>query len=252
MKKLLFAFCLLNFVFLFEQEKLIVEYETTIEMDIDFLEKQITDHSGVSSKEVIDAFKEEFKKPNYYTLELTADESEYNYVETINNEQPKEGNVRIELGKRGMIYKNLKNNIIAEVIEYPKDYILQDTLQRLDWKISKETKDILDYETRKAETAVDSTTTLVAWYAPKLAYKNGPAEFRGLPGLILELEEKKDSEDQKEKMIYTAISLKVDKSKKQIQFPKKGKVISKKEHRTIMEEEMKRMDEMYGGGVEKD
>ncbi len=229
-----------------------MEYETTIEMDMDFLEKQIASHGGVSSKEVIDAFKEEFKKPNYYTLELTADESEYNYVETINNEQPKEGNVRIELERRGMIYKNLKNNIIAEVINYPKDYILQDTLQKINWKISKETKDILGYETRKAEAVIDSTTTLFAWYAPKLAYKNGPAEFGGLPGLILELEEKKDSEDQKEKMIYTAISLKVDKSKKVIQFPKKGKIISKNEHKAIMEEEMKRMDEMYGGGVDKD
>lgn len=252
MKKLLFTLCLLNFVFLFSQDKLVVEYETKIEMDMDFLEKQITSHGGVSSKEVLDAFKEEFKKPNYYLLELTADESEFNFIETINNEQPKEGNVRIELGKRGTIYKNLKNNIIAEVINYPKDYILQDTLQKLNWKISKETKEILGYETRKAEAIVDSTMTLVAWYAPKLAYKNGPAEYGGLPGLILELEEKKDSEDQKEKLIYTAISLKADKNKKLIQFPKKGKIISKNEHKTIMEEEMKRMNEMYGGGVDKD
>lgn len=248
---LLFVLTIPSFT-IFAQEKLVVEYESKKEMDLAFLEEQITNHGGVSNKEVMDAFKQELSKPNYYILELTSDESEFNFVETINNEQPTEGRVRIELANLGTIYKNLKQSIIAETVKYPKEFIIQDSIQKYDWKITKETKEILGYETRKAEAIVDSTTNLIAWYAPKLVYKNGPAQFGGLPGLILQIEEIVDSEDQKEKQIYTAISLKVDKSKKVIQFPKKGKVISRKEHEKIMEEEMKKMQEMYGEGVDKD
>lgn len=236
----------------FAQEKLVVEYESKKEMDMEFLEKEITSHGGVSSKEVLDAFKAELSKSNHYLLELTPDESEFNFVEKITNEQPNDSGVRVELATRGTIYKNLKQNILAETINYPKDYILQDTIKKFDWKISKETKEILGYETRKAEAAVDSTKSVVAWYAPKLAYKNGPAEFGGLPGLILQIEENINSEYQKEKQIYTAITLKVDLTKKSIKFPKKGKVISRKEHQAIMDEEMKRMNEMHAGGVDKD
>lgn len=252
MKKILFSCLLITSLNLFAQEKLVVEYETRLEMDMNLLEEQISSNGGVSSKEVMAAFKDEVNKPKFYLLELTAEESEFNFVETINNEQPKEGRVIIEMGKRGTIYKNLKKNIIAESIDYPKEFIIQDSIKKYDWKISKETKEILGYETRKAEAIVDSITSLIAWYAPKLAYKNGPAEYGGLPGLILQLEEKRKSDDINEKLVYTAVSLKVDQSKKVPQFPKKGKVISRKEHEKLMEEEMKRMKEMYGEGVDKD
>lgn len=252
MKFLLFSSIFIFSNLILAQDMLIVEYESKKEMDMEFLEKEITSHGGVSSKEVLDAFKAELSKSNHYLLELTPDESEFNFVETISNEQPNESNVRVELATRGIIYKNLKQNILAETINYPKEYILQDTIKKFDWKITKETKEILGYETRKAEAVVDSTKSLVAWYAPKLAYKNGPAEYGGLPGLILQIEENINSEYQKEKQIYTAITLKVDITKKSIKFPKKGKVISRKEHQAIMDEEMKRMNEMYGGGVDKD
>ncbi|MFA7687331.1 MAG: GLPGLI family protein [Moheibacter sp.] len=242
------GFCLTGFT----QERLVVEYESIMEFDMAFFESKISETSGGNTKEIVNAFKDEMKKSKYYLLQLTPDESEFTYVEKINNDQPQEGRVRVEMGARGIFYKNLKDGITAETVNYPKEYILRDSIRQYDWKITRESKEILGYEVRKAEAVVDSTKALTAWYAPKLVYKNGPAEFGSLPGLILQLEETKDSEDEKATQIYTAISLKIVDEKKPIQFPKKGTIISKKDYQSIMDAEMKKMQDMYGGGVDTD
>src|SRR5690606_11707892 len=127
--KRIFSFLLsVNFVLTFAQEKLLVEYEVMMKFDMEFFESKNREKSGGNTKEIVNAFKEEKKKPKYYLLQLPPDESEFTYVEKINHDQPKVGNIRVEMGPQGIIYKNIKDGITAETVNYPKDYILTDSI----------------------------------------------------------------------------------------------------------------------------
>lgn len=58
----------------------------------------------------------------------------------------------------------------------------------MDWKIINETKEVLGYPCRKA-TVTYRGRNYTAWYSDKLPLNDGPYIFRGLPGLILEIED---------------------------------------------------------------
>lgn len=238
------------------QDKLVVEYESRMEFDMEAFGKNISfGDAKVNNQEVIDALKESISKPNYYKLRLTPTESKFTYIEKIKNEQPQEGRVRIEMkpGGNGINYKNLAENLSIVAQEtFNQKFLVTDSLEQYDWKISKETKEILGFETRKAECKFDSTRIAIAWYAPKLPYKNGPDKYQGLPGLILEMEIFDPTDEEKMKTIFQAISLNVDEDKNPIERPTKGKAINQADFEVFLEEQSKKFQEMYGGGVEKD
>ena len=63
-----------------------------------------------------------------------------------------------------------------------------------DWELQDEQKEINGFTTYKAIkpiTTVDGKKeTIIAWYAPELPYPYGPSVYGGLPGLIVQLQEK--------------------------------------------------------------
>lgn len=261
--KRIFSFLLsVNIVLTFAQEKLIVEYESTMEFDISkgFAITTTTNDGGSSTKigankEIEDKLKEAMSKPSYYTLTLTSYESEFRAVEKVENDQPSDGGMVIKISAgQGITYKNLNEKLILKsTTSFNKDFLIADSIKNYDWKISRESKEILGYEVRKAEAIVDSTTNVVAWYTPKLTYKNGPDIYGGLPGLILEIEINSDSPERgKRKISYKTISLNVATDKKGIERPKKGKKITDTEFKAWTDEQREKMQEMYGGGVDKD
>lgn len=88
-----------------------------------------------------------------------------------------------------------------------REFLVQDSVTRLPWKISSETKEILGHKAVKATAQriapvmrmamengemkrqqVQDTSQIVAWFTPAIPVAVGPAEFAGqLPGAILEL-----------------------------------------------------------------
>ena len=159
----------------------------------------------------------------------------------------------ISFGEKGIFYKNLPEKItLRESESWSQNYLINDSIKNYDWKITKETQEILGYETRKATAVVDSTTTIEAWYAPKLPFKNGPDDFDGLPGLILKVEQISHHNDKSTTKTYTAISIKVGDEKTKITRPKKGKQVTPEEFKKENDEQMQKMREMYSEGVDKD
>ncbi len=237
------------------QDKLSVEYEHKMKFDIEAMEKNLSIGSDikVAKQEVMDALKDAMEKESYYILLLTPTESEFKYTEKIRNDQPSEARVMISFGGRSTTYKNLNENISLRAENaWNKNQIVRDTLKAYDWKISRESKEILGYEVRKAETQIDSTKSAIAWYAPKLSYKNGPLSYQGLPGLILEIEIKDDSDEEKRTETYKAISISVDSKNTPIERPKKGTIVTPKEFEAFLKEQSDRMKNMYEGGVDKE
>ncbi|WP_271392491.1 GLPGLI family protein [Aequorivita sinensis] len=108
------------------------------------------------------------------------------------------------------IYKNHDTHRIMEEREFlGKKFLIDDTLPKLDWQLEKESKQIGDYivfkatATRKVDLndyraqALKNNDSIkkqkkayfmiTAWYTPQIPISNGPDEYSGLPGLILEL-----------------------------------------------------------------
>lgn len=75
----------------------------------------------------------------------------------------------------------LKRNILED------DYLLTDTIPKLEWKIMHDVRNIAGYECRKAIGVIYDTIYVVAFYTDELLLRGGPEGFTGLPGTILGL-----------------------------------------------------------------
>lgn len=242
MKNLLFsAFALLS-ITAYTQNQIRVEYEM-----IPYFNPE---GSNMGMANVV------FLNSNY---ELIVDDniSSFKYLDKLSNEQPpQEGSVSIQMGSRGAIFKNTGENIyLEEAALGPKNYLIQDSLTVFDWEISKESKNILGFETRKAITTLDDKhkTKITVWYAPKLNFKTGPEKFWGLPGLILELNSGFEYENGgNEGFTYKAVSIEVLKENLPVTKPEKGEKISSQDYKKRIEDFSKKRKEMYSGGVDKD
>lgn len=96
-------------------------------------------------------------------------------------------------------YKRLgSNEVIADSPMLKKGEGLKSSLSDHQWAFHDETKFVLGYLCRKATTS-EGTLNYTVWYAESLPYPDGPDNFGGLPGLILQMERKGD--------IVTAVSI---------------------------------------------
>jgi GLPGLI family protein len=97
------------------------------------------------------------------------------------------------------------------------------------WEITKESKQIGNYLCYKATQKVtfinrsgkEGSKEIYAWFAPSLPYNYGPKRYYGLPGLILELQDKA--------ITFLLTKIELQKSDIVINFPK-GKTVSDEEY----------------------
>lgn len=87
-----------------------------------------------------------------------------------------------------LTYKNISIDSLSFADELPKNGIITYTKPKpqFEWIESNKTEQILGYNCKKANTVIGGQTW-TAWYSEDLPFDNGPAEFSGLPGLILRL-----------------------------------------------------------------
>jgi len=192
-----------------------------------------------------------------YTLTFTKDESIYKKVEQLDKPNPKPSTGIVITVSEGsdVLYKNIKEDRYANKTElYGKLFLVKDTLQKPDWQLGSETKNIGDYTCFKATYTeeVESLTlsdegeqvtekierNVTAWYTPQIPVNNGPQNFQGLPGLILEINDGK----------LTLVCSKIVMNPKErigIKEPKKGKEVNEKKFREISDKKQKEMMERF-------
>ena len=177
---------------------------------------------------------------------------------------------------RGEQYKNVKENKLVQTQEfYGKKFLVKDKLQAIDWKMGSESKQIGQYMCFKAtalvptaeltwfdfswsdlrrptatEKKTDSTnveikepeikmTEVEAWYTLQIPVSHGPAEYWGLPGLILEVSAGDTT------MLCSRVVIN-PKEEIKIEAPDKGKEINKSDYQTTLQTKMKEMMDNRG------
>lgn len=91
-----------------------------------------------------------------------------------------------EQGTEDVIYNNYdsgKTISLKQVFE--KNYLIVDSLIKIDWRITNDTRKIAGFECRKAVGRLFDTLYVVAFYTDEILTPGGPANYTGLPGMIL-------------------------------------------------------------------
>lgn len=136
-------------------------------------------------------------------------------------------------GGNNIYYTELKNDTIIKQVDNNYGQYLINYLQKKDWLLSEETKlidNFLCYKATSQSIIVNSKGTfkypIIAWYCPSIPFNYGPNGYNGLPGLILEIQERNIS--------YGAIKIELNEANIKISKPNKGKNISEEEYNKII------------------
>jgi len=211
-----------------------------------------------------------------YTLEFDKGQSIYKKEEKLSAPQPNSSGFSISISSTtaaggDILYKNIKENRYTSSNEsYSKLFLVQDELQKHDWKLENETKNIGQYTCYKATKTItktvivssftsfsvndkksnkdddeekepetkEETVTITAWYTPQIPVGTGPDIYHGLPGLILEVN------DGRTTTICSKIVLN-PKNKIEIKEPKKGKKVNQSEFNAIVKKKNEELREQF-------
>ena len=142
-------------------------------------------------------------------------------------------------GSNDILYYDFNTQTKVEQRElFTKNFIIQDSIRRMNWKVGNETKVILGMNCRKAigsriqqsfrmtmnngqmeRKEVTDTLNVVAWFTNEIGGFNGPEQYQGqLPGTILEVQVNNGNTS----FVAVELSKKVD--LKEIKEPKGKKI----------------------------
>ena len=84
------------------------------------------------------------------------------------------------------IFTNLStSSTVDEKKVFEQTYLVKDSVRKITWKITDETRDIAGYTCRRANGIYLDSVYIVAFYTTHIPVPGGPESFSGLPGMIL-------------------------------------------------------------------
>jgi GLPGLI family protein len=236
------------------------------------------------NREITPERQERIRQAFEKTFILNFDKSASMYKEEEKLETPGQqsgGGMRMMMSALGggPIYKNVKTKSYAIANEFfGKEFLVKDSLPKINWQTTGETKQIGGYtcfkatavmpvsqsdfrnfrlrddkkEPKKDEAKAEGEkktnlmedlempkeNNITAWYAPEIPVSQGPEKYWGLPGLILEVS------DGKTTILCSKIVLN-PKDKAEIKEPETGKVVTQKEYDEIVVKKTQEMREQF-------
>ena len=208
------------------------------------------------------------QKMNQKTFILNFDKKTSTYKEDIQLDAPSpqvgsSGVMVMSFGGSGngsVYFKNINEKRFVNQTEIMgKRFLVKDSLPNYQWELSTETKNIGNYTCYKAtftrevedikmvfedgeskEDKIKKTVTTTAWYTPQVPVSNGPDNYQGLPGLILEIN------DGERLIVCTEIILNPS-EKIEVKAPEKGEIVSQEAYDKIQEEKTKELMDRFKG-----
>ncbi len=221
-------------------------------------------------KQLMEQMKKQFQRE--YELQFNLTESSWKEEESLDGgpATASSGGMRISFSTAGggITYKNTSENLyIQETTVFSKPFLVKDALEPYEWQMTDETKTIGNYtaykavykdirESRSISFTSDSddkdkesseskvnmdTISVTAWYTPEIPVSQGPADYWGLPGLILELG------DGSTTYLCTKVVLNPEEEIK-IKRPSKGKKVTREELRVEMDAKLEEMSKKFKQG----
>lgn len=166
-------------------------------------------------------------------------------------------------GSDDVLYNNFADAKRTELrVFLEKKFIIDDSIRSLKWKLSDETKTILNHVCRKATAntvnprvtmninngvmerkEIQDSVAITAWFAADIPVTAGPAEYQGqLPGLILALDINNG------RTVYKAIDISEKTDLTSIKAPTGKKHYTPAEFRKERDRMMEEMQQNNGGG----
>jgi GLPGLI family protein len=144
---------------------------------------------GILKYSQITAFEDTTKK-NLIPVDLIFSQYESVTVAGVLQKMSKRDTSRImpsqsDLKKRYAVYVNLKTNRMMSRQRADRELVIvDDVLDKIDWKIKTQIRKIGNITCHRAEAMVRGRY-YIAWFAPEIPIGVGPWKLHGLPGLIL-------------------------------------------------------------------
>ncbi len=201
-----------------------------------------------------------------YVLTFNQTESFYTEKEEETNGGRRWGPPMMDDIEKGPQYRNIKEGVtLQEQVLIGKKFLISDSLPKLDWKMSGETKQIGSYLCFKATTTktvpnierrrfgppreknneqdeisenkdkpLTKNIEVEAWYTLQIPINQGPGDYWGLPGLILEVVA--------DNTTITCTKIEINPATKEvISRPSKGKKVSQKEYNGILRKKIQQI-----------
>jgi GLPGLI family protein len=138
--------------------------------------------------------------------------------------------VVIRMGAENETYRNYASGKVIELRELgPRKYIIEDSIKKLPWRITGDSREIKGYNCLKAEYTTPEGRKVEAWYTDQIGCPGGPEAFGGLPGMILALSVG-DGE-------IEFVAIEIMSQPALVKAPMKGKKISKNEFEKLLTEQ---------------
>lgn len=119
---------------------------------------------------------------SYYQLTFDADKSIYLFNRKDEKTKSPWGNE----GEDNIWYNDYRNeNFVQQKSVFGDTYILTDSLIKIDWKMTNESREIAGFNCRKAVGKLFDSVYVFAFYTDEITVSGGPMSLHGLPGMIL-------------------------------------------------------------------
>lgn len=242
-------------------------YQSKTTMNSDFGGRQISEER---KKQIMQRMKSMLEKT--FVLSFTKEESIYKEEEKL--AAPITGGRGSRFGGfsgGGTKYKNIKEGALLESTEFfGKKFLISENGNKPEWELGSEIKQIGNYtcfkatlvkendafdwrsmrrprrdeakkDSAKVEKELPKQTLVTAWYTPQIPVSNGPGNYWGLPGLILEVNEGRTT------ILCSEITMNPS-EKIEIKKPGKGKKVTREEYSKMIKVKMEEMRDRFRGG----
>lgn len=163
-----------------------VEYEKSVNM-FALIQKRINKDNETYMKPMLESFKRSQPQFKVVKSTLTFNKEKSLFVPEAESLVSPNANFRTPMTEQpNTVFTDLETGkTTVQKVVFEETYLLKDSVRKINWKITTETREIAGYQCRRANAIIMDSIYVVAFYTDKIPVSGGPETFTGLPGMIL-------------------------------------------------------------------
>ena len=163
----------------------VIEYEKRVNM-FSIIQKSINKDNEAYMAPAFESYKRKASQFRTLKSKMSFGQGKTLYAPVV-EETPPSNNFSVPAANQpNTVYIDLdtKTSIIQKEV-FEEKFLVKDSIRKINWKLTNETRDIAGYPCRRANALVLDSVYVVAFYTDKIPLSGGPETFTGLPGMIL-------------------------------------------------------------------